>query len=84
MNIDVQGYRQNDNRNESVEKVWHTLCLENTAKLPWTTAPAFTSHGFKPPAQDTLKYTPPGARINLKLTVSNPVLILIHRNKENQ
>ncbi len=54
-------------------EVWHTLRLANTTKQPWTTAPALTVNGQLPMAQDTLKYTPPGATNSLKITVASDI-----------
>jgi hypothetical protein len=71
MNVDDRGYRQNqDSRKEPESQVWHVLRLQNTTKQPWTTAPPFTVNGAMPLAQDTLQYTPSGARNTLKLTVA--------------
>lgn len=73
-NLNDYGYRQNDNRNDSTEnQVWHSLRLTNTTKFPWTTAPSFTVNGSMPVAQDVLKYTPPGGKNTLKLTVATNV-----------
>lgn len=73
-NLNDYGYRQNDNRNDSPEnQVWHSLRLTNTTKFPWTTAPSFTVNGSMPVAQDVLKYTPPGGKNTLKLTVATNV-----------
>jgi hypothetical protein len=58
---------------EKESEVWHTLRLANTTKQPWTTAPALTVNGQLPVAQDTLKYTPPGATNSLKITVASDI-----------
>ncbi len=73
--IDWRGYRQDDGRSaeQIVNQVWHSLRLENKTNEPWTTAPAFTVNGPMPVAQDTLKYTPPGGKNTLKLTVATDV-----------
>jgi hypothetical protein len=74
MNIDERGYRQDSSRPaQDLSPVWHALRLENTTKHPWTTAPAFTVNGPMPVAQDVLKYTPPGGKSTLKLTVATDV-----------
>jgi hypothetical protein len=72
--IDWRGYRQDDRSAEQTpNQVWHSLRLENRTEQPWTTAPAFTVNGPMPVAQDTLKYTPPGGKNTLKLTVATDV-----------
>jgi len=50
------------------EEVWHCLKLTNTLKAPWTTGVAMTVKEGQPLGQDLLKYTPPGASTNLKVT----------------
>ncbi|HVS17450.1 MAG TPA: hypothetical protein VMT18_02535 [Planctomycetota bacterium] len=50
------------------EEVWHSLRLENTSALPWTTAPAMTLSGGRLLGQDTLRYTAPGASTTLRIT----------------
>lgn len=55
------------------DQVWHSLRLTNTTKQPWTTAPALTMNGTMPVAQDTINYTPAGAKTTLKLTVATDV-----------
>ena len=55
------------------QEVWHTLRIANMTKQPWTTAPALTVNGQAPVAQDTLKYTPPGATNSLKITVASDI-----------
>jgi hypothetical protein len=53
--------------------VWHSLRMTNSTKFPWTSAPALVISGTKPISQDTLLYTPKGAKTNLKLTVATDV-----------
>jgi hypothetical protein len=62
-------YRQ-DNREEEEkpEEVWHCLRLENTAEVPWTTAPAEVIKEDVILGQDTLFYTPPKGKTTLKVT----------------
>ena len=48
--------------------VWHTLKLENESNSPWTTAPAMTMKNGRILGQDTIRYTPRGATIDLKIT----------------
>jgi len=52
------------------EEVWHSLRLENTGGIPWTTAPAMTIQEGKVLGQDTMFYTSPGAKTLLKITRS--------------
>jgi hypothetical protein len=74
MNIDDRGYNSgNSSKPEYEDQVWHSLKIENTSKLPWTTAPALAVNGSMPVAQDVLKYTPHGAKNTLKLTVATDV-----------
>ncbi len=65
MSIDDRGRRVERNtldaQNEAT-MVWHALRIENTSKLPWTTAPAFTVNGPMPVAMTSVRYTPPGAK----------------------
>lgn len=50
------------------EEVWHCLKLTNTLKAPWTTGVAMTVKEGQPLGQDMLKYTPPAAETNLRVT----------------
>lgn len=50
------------------EEVWHSLRLENTSSMPWTTAPAMTQSGARLLGQDTLRYTASGASTTLRIT----------------
>jgi hypothetical protein len=60
---------QQDNRGEEKpEEVWHCLKIENTAKVPWTTAPAEVLKEGIILGQDTLFYTPPKGKTTLKVT----------------
>jgi len=72
LKIDIWGQRQEGDKLDK-ELVWHCLKLENGTDYPWTTAPAFTLSSAKPIAQDTLNYTPKGAKANLKLTLSSDI-----------
>jgi len=49
------------------EVVWHTLRLQNTTGLPWTTAPAMTVARGQVLGQDTLTYTPASGSVTLKV-----------------
>lgn len=53
---------------EVPQDVWHTLKLTNNTETPWTTAPATTAKENRVLGQDTIKYTPPGAQTDLKIT----------------
>jgi hypothetical protein len=53
---------------EPVERVWHCLRIENTTKVPWTTAPAETVKEGIILGQDILEYTPTKAETTLKIT----------------
>ena len=53
---------------ERIEQVWHCLRLENTTKVPWTTAPAETVKQGLILGQDTLNYTPLGGKTTLRIT----------------
>ena len=50
------------------QEVWHSLRLENTSDVPWTTAPAETVQDGQILGQDTLAYTPPGGEQTLRIT----------------
>lgn len=50
------------------EQVWHCLRLENTTKVPWTTAPAETAKEALILGQDTLNYTPVKGETTLRIT----------------
>ena len=70
-----QNYNQSpqDRAREALNDVWHSLRLTNNSQFPWTSAPAMTLSGTQPLAQDSLPYTPRGARSNLKLTIATDV-----------
>lgn len=59
---------QRNRRKEPVEEVWHCLRMQNTTKVPWTTAPAETVKEGTILGQDTLDYTPIKAEAILKIT----------------
>lgn len=50
------------------EQVWHCLKMENTTKVPWTTAPAEIIKEGLILGQDTLNYTPVKGESTLKIT----------------
>ncbi len=54
-----------------INKVYHTLRLENKTKQPWTTAPVLVMNAQgerRPISQDLLTYTPTGGKTFVKLT----------------
>ena len=54
---------------ESEEQiVWHSLRLENTTDVPWTTAAAQTVRDGQILGQDILSYTPRGGKQTLRIT----------------
>jgi len=53
---------------ETVQEVWHCVRLENTTKVPWTTAPAETIEKGLVLGQDTLNYTPVAGKSTLRIT----------------
>ncbi len=61
-------YNRNNREEEKPEEVWHCLRMENTTKIPWTTAPAETIKEGVILGQDTLFYTPPKGKTTLKIT----------------
>ena len=72
--VNYYGRQQPRHAEEGKEnEVWHTLRLANRTQQPWTTAPALTVRGQLPVAQDTLRYTPPGATNSLKITVASDI-----------
>ncbi len=77
--VDPYGNAQSNNSSpvdkarETVNDIWHSLRLTNSTQFPWTSAPALTLSANQPLAQDTLAYTPRGAKTNLKLTIATDV-----------
>ncbi|OQA02717.1 MAG: hypothetical protein BWY69_00901 [Planctomycetes bacterium ADurb.Bin401] len=69
VNADERYYYDNrQQKAEPVETVWHCLRLENSTKIPWTTASAeITKDGFII-GQDILNYTPSTTKTTLKIT----------------
>jgi len=75
-NVQPSGYVESSQRaqDERLEnQVWHKLRLTNNSKFPWTTAPAMATSKEQPLAQDTLNYTPKGAKGDLKLTIATDI-----------
>ncbi|MCK9266309.1 hypothetical protein M0P98_05455 [bacterium] len=65
-----QNDRFNKNQPEEKEEIWHSISLTNTGKTPWTTSPATTVQSNQILGQDTLYYTSPGGKSNLRITQS--------------
>jgi hypothetical protein len=61
-----------DNNDQSTNKVYHSIELENTSKLPWTTGSAMVTKSIEghtgPLSQDMLTYTPMKAKVCVKIT----------------
>jgi len=57
-----------EERRERPEEVWHSLRIENTTKVPWTTAPAETVQNGQILGQDILSFTPPGGEATVRIT----------------
>jgi len=53
---------------ERPEEVWHSLRIENTTKVPWTTAPVQTVQNGQILGQDILSYTPSGGEATVRIT----------------
>lgn len=60
--------RRQEQEREPDEEIWHCLRMENTTKVPWTTAPAETVKEGLILGQDTLKYTPAKGETTLRIT----------------
>jgi len=88
-NVQPSGYVESSQRtqDERLEnQVWHKLRLTNSSKFPWTTAPAMATSKEQPLAQDTLNYTPKGAKGDLKLTIATDISAKkseLERTREN-
>jgi hypothetical protein len=68
VNEDDRYYQQRREQEQPEEEVWHCLRMENTTKVPWTTAPAeIVKEGFIL-GQDTLNYTPSKGETTLRIT----------------
>ena len=61
------GQRRQQER-EPQEQVWHCLRMENSTKVPWTTAPAEIVKEALILGQDTLNYTPVKGETTLRIT----------------
>jgi hypothetical protein len=60
--------QRREQQREPEEEVWHCLRLQNSTKVPWTTAPAETVKEGLILGQDTLNYTPIKGETTLKIT----------------
>lgn len=60
--------RGRGDQSKDEEEIWHCLKLENSTKIPWTTAPAETLKQGLILGQDTLKYTPSKGQALLRIT----------------
>ena len=60
--------RRREEGREPEEEVWHCLRMENTTKVPWTTAPAEIVKEGLILGQDTLNYTPAQGETTLRIT----------------
>ncbi len=60
--------RDRRRKRERQEDVWHCLRMENSTRVPWTTAPAETVKEDLILGQDMLKYTPPKSKTTLRIT----------------
>jgi len=60
--------RRREQDREPDEEVWHCLRMDNTGKVPWTTAPAQILKEGLIVGQDTLNYTPVRGETTLRIT----------------
>jgi hypothetical protein len=71
-NVSSGGEDGFDNTVQKTHKVYHSIELENTSKLPWTTGSAMVVNPVDgntgPLSQDILNYTPMKAKVNVKIT----------------
>jgi len=61
-------YDRRREEREREEEVWHCLRMENSTKVPWTTAPAEIVKEGLILGQDTLDYTPVKGQTTLRIT----------------
>lgn len=66
--IDEQERYGRQQEESDMQVVWHTLELENTTDVPWTTAPAQTVKNGQIIGQDMLAYTPVEGKQTLRIT----------------
>lgn len=78
-------YYTNTYTDASVNKVWHSIKMNNTTKMPWTTGTAMvvkkSGNTSKPISQDMMKYTPVNSDTYLKITMS-PDISIKDKDKE--
>lgn len=55
------------------EQVWHIIQIKNDLGMPLTTGPVLVLKERNALGQDLLKYVPPGAKGNLRLTVASDI-----------
>ena len=55
-------------RAETPEDVWHSIRLDNTTTVPWTTAPAQLVKDGQIIGQGTMRFTPPKGKAKVKIT----------------
>ncbi len=55
------------------DQVWHVLQMKNDLGMPLTTGPVLVLKDRNALGQDQLKYVPPGAKGNLRLTVASDI-----------
>lgn len=76
-----KGYSFDDSDN----KVWHSIKLNNTTKMPWTTGTAMVvknqNGNIRPISQDMMKYTPSQGKGFLKITISPDISV---KDKEEE
>lgn len=73
-------YRTEADAVKNPVQVWHSIIIENTTTVPFTTGNAFivqqqANNTVYPLAQDKLNYTPSGAKSTLKLSVANDIAV---------
>jgi len=67
--LDVYRWYRNRNEEEApTQIVWHSLRLQNSTGMPWTTAPAESVQENRILGQAVLKYTPGGGEAMVKIT----------------
>ena len=66
--VNEEDYYRREEEQEVRQIVWHSLRLENSTGMPWTTAPAATMQEGRVLGQATLHYTPVAGETMLKIT----------------
>jgi hypothetical protein len=64
---DRYGERAREQR-DTPEDVWHSIRLDNTTTVPWTTAPAQLVKDGQIIGQGTMRFTPPKGKAKVKIT----------------